>query len=346
VDKTISKRATVAGVALAVACTAVSLPAHAEASSSAVAEALYEEARGLMKQGKLDQACPKFKQSYDLDPGGGTLLNLAECYEKQGKFASAWSTFKEAQVAAQRDGRSERVSYARKHIEALEPKLSKITIEVPADANTPGLSVTLDGAELGSAGWNVGVPVDPGPHEISASATDKQSFKKQVDIAASSAATTVSIPRLEAAPGAPPTSRAIDQDVEKKPVSGEAAATSGGARTVGYVLLGAGVVGIGVGSYFGLHAFSKWGERKDACTNGCTTDAKKAGDAAASSALISDIGFGAGLIAAGIGTYLVLSSKPAPETSSASASHPVQRTLSLLPVANANGGGLWLHGSY
>jgi len=333
-------------VALAIACAAVSSPAHAEASSSAVAEALYEEARGLMKQGKLDQACPKFKQSYDLDPGGGTLLNLAECYEKQGKLASAWSAFKEAQVSAQRDGRSERVSYAKKHIEALEPKLSKITIEVPADANTPGLSVTLDGAELGSAGWNVGVPVDPGPHEVSASATDRRPFNKQIEIAGSGAATTVTIPKLQATAVAAATPRVIDADVEKKPVSSEAGATGNGGRTVGYVLLGAGVVGVGVGSYFGLHAFAQWGTRKDGCVNGCTVEAKKAGDSAASAALISDIGFGVGLIAAGVGTYLILSSKPASETSTASVSHDAHRTLSLLPVANANGGGLWLNGTY
>jgi tetratricopeptide (TPR) repeat protein len=346
VDNNISKQAALAGVALAMALCAVTTRARAAGSSSAVAEALYEEARGLMKQGKLDQACPKFKQSYDLDPGGGTLLNLAECYEKQGKFASAWSAFKEAQVTAQRDSRRERVDYAKKHIAAIEPKLSKITIEVASDANTPGLSVTLDGAELGAAAWGVGVPIDPGAHELAASATNKKPFQKQFEVAESSASITVTVPKLEDAAEAAAPARAIDPDVEKRPVPSESATASNSSRTVGFVLLGAGVVGIGVGSYFGLHAFSKWGERKDGCANGCTPDAKKAGDSASSSALVSDIGFGVGLIAAGVGTYLVLSSKPAHETGSANAHHEARRTFSLLPVANANGGGLWLRGSY
>ncbi len=212
--------------ALALLCAVAPRHAHAESSANpAVAEALYEEARNLMKQGKLDEACPKLKQSYDLDAGGGTLLNLAECYEKQGKFASAWSSFKEAQVQAQRDGRHERVDYAKKHIAAIEPKLSKITIEVPSDANTPGLSVQLDGAELGSAAWSVGVPIDPGPHELAASAPNKTSYDKQFEIAASSASTTLTIPKLEDAPSAalPTPARPVDQDVEKKPVPSEGA---------------------------------------------------------------------------------------------------------------------------
>jgi hypothetical protein len=343
------KRSAWAGTALALLCAAAPRHAHAESGTNpAVAEALYEEARALMKQGKLDQACPKLKQSYDLDPGGGTLLNLAECYEKQGKLASAWSSFNEARVQAQRDARPERVEYAKKHIAAIEPKLSKITIEVPSDATTPGLRVLLDGAELGSAAWNVGVPIDPGMHELAASAPSKLSFDKKFEIAAASASTTLTIPKLEDAPVAVGASaaRPVDQDVQKKPVPGETSA-SNSSRTVGYVLLGAGVVGIGVGSYFGLHSFSKWKERKDDCVNGCTADAKTAGDAARSSALVSDIGFGVGLIAAGVGTYLILSSKHASETGATThRARAEQAALQLTPVLRSGGGGLWLQGSY
>ena len=344
------KRSACVGATLVLFGMAAPRYAHADSNSNpAVAEALYEEGRALMKQGKLDQACPKLKQSYDLDPGGGTLLNLAECYEKQGKLASAWSSFNEARAQAQREGRPERVEYAKKHIAAIEPKLSKITIDVPSDAAVPGLSVLLDGAELGSAAWNVGVPIDPGTHELSASAPNKTSYDKKFEVAASSPSTTLSIPKLEDAPVAASAApvRPVDQDTEKKPVPSEASA-SNGSRTVGYVLLGAGVVGIGVGSYFGLHAFSKWNERKDDCAHGCTPDAKTAGDAASSAALVSDIGFGVGLIAAGVGTYLILSSKHSSEGGAATR-QPLRRahaSVQLVPVLGSGVGGLWLRGSY
>jgi hypothetical protein len=339
-----------AGFVLALAFTFTPRQADAQTSKNAAgAEALYEQARGLMKQEDFEHACPKFKQSYDLDAGGGTLLNLAECYEKQGKFASAWSSFKEALVIAQRDNRPERVEYARKHIAAVEPKVSKITIEVPSDVNEPGLSVSLDGAPLGDAAWGVGMPVDPGAHQITASAPNKQSYEQAVQV--ENGSTTIKIPKLEAsASGAAPPPVAVDQDVVKKPVTDESV-SSKSQRTVGFVIGGVGVVALGVGSYFGLHAMSKWSDRKDNCTNGCTETAKKAGDDAKSAALISDIGFGVGIIAAGVGTYLVLSAKPSVESRSESTgahARPARqaRSLQVLPAFGPLGGGLVLRGNY
>ena len=333
--------------AFALAFVALPAPtAHAQTSKNAAgAEALYEQARALMKQGDVEHACPKFKQSYELDAGGGTLLNLAECYEKQGKFASAWSSFKEALVIAQRDGRTERVEYAKKHIAIVEPQISKITIEVPSGANEPGLTVSLDGTPLGDAAWGVGMPVDPGAHQITASAPDKQSYERTIQIASGS--TSIEIPKLAATEHAvSPPPVVIDHDVAKKPVPDEPKSGSG-QRAAGFVIGGVGLVALGVGSYFGLHAMSKWNERKDQCTPGCTEGAKSAGDAAKNAALISDIGFGAGIVAAGIGTYLVLSAKSSSEASAAHARGTGQaRSWQLRPAIGPLGAGLVLRGSY
>ena len=66
-------------------CFVASAVSAQSSTNAAGAEALYEEARGLMKQGDFARACPKFKQSYELDPGlmpamgvviGGVLLML------------------------------------------------------------------------------------------------------------------------------------------------------------------------------------------------------------------------------------------------------------------------------
>ena len=96
---------------------------HASAQAGqnqAAAQALYDEARKLVEAKNFAAACPKFKESYDLDPAGGTLLNLADCYERQGKPALAWTTFKDALVAAERDSNAGRVEFAKTHIAALE----------------------------------------------------------------------------------------------------------------------------------------------------------------------------------------------------------------------------------
>lgn len=328
----------------AIALSFVAGTAGAQSSTNtAGAEALYEEARNLMKQGDYARACPKFKQSNDLDPGGGTLLNLAECYEKQGKYASAWSTFKEALVVAQRDGRSERVDYAKKHLAVVEPKLSKITIEVPSEANEPGLTVTLDGAPLGAAAWGVGMPVDPGTHQVTASAPNKAPFEQSVPT--ESGSTTLKIPKLadKKEEGA---ARPVDTDTEKKPVSDEGQA-SNGKRTAGFVIGGVGIAALGVGGYFGLSAFSKWSDRNDNCVGGCNEAAKAAGDDAKTAATISTIGIGVGVVAIGVGTYLVLSSKPSSEPSARHGRRSQQaRTWQVIPTAGSTGGGLVLQGAY
>jgi hypothetical protein len=314
------------------------------ATKSAGAEALYEEARRLMAQGDLDRACPKFKQSYELDPGGGTLLNLAECFERQGKFASAWSTFKEALVVAQRDGRSERVEYAKKHLAVVEPKLSKITIDVAKEADEPGLTVTLDGAALGAAAWGVGMPVDPGTHHVTASAPNKVTFERRIEI--ENGSSKLEIPKLADAvvTAAPP--RAVDNDTEKKPVSDEAA-TGNGRRTAGLALGGAGIIALGVGGYFGLRAFSKWSEREDNCVGGCNSAAKSAGDDAKSAAMAANIGIGLGLVAVGVGTYLVLGSSSSGEPNASHKRSVRQaRTVEFLPTLGPTGGGLVLRGAY
>ncbi|HEU4534580.1 MAG TPA: tetratricopeptide repeat protein, partial [Polyangiaceae bacterium] len=63
-------------------------PARANETSDR-AEALFREGREAMKRGDLDEACPKFSESQELDPSAGTLLNLALCEQRKGEGARA-----------------------------------------------------------------------------------------------------------------------------------------------------------------------------------------------------------------------------------------------------------------
>lgn len=103
---------------------------RALASDAVAAQALFDDGKRLMAAGKIAEACPKFEESQRRDPGSGTLLNLATCYEKSGRLALAWSTYLEAASAAHAAGNAERESTARELAGALEPRLSKIAVRV------------------------------------------------------------------------------------------------------------------------------------------------------------------------------------------------------------------------
>jgi hypothetical protein len=166
---------------------------------AAVAEALYRQARDLMVAGKFDEACPKFAESQRLDPATGTLLNLAACHEKQGKLATAWLEYSDAQIAARRDAREDRVEYARARAQELEPRLSRLTLALASSADDPGLEIELDGASVGRAVVGAATPVDPGRHTVRVSAPGKKPWSADVEIAAAEQQS-LTIPPLENAP--------------------------------------------------------------------------------------------------------------------------------------------------
>ena len=54
-----------------------------------MAESLFREGKRLSSEKKFSEACPKFEESYRLDPGLGTLLNLATCHLSFGHYEQA-----------------------------------------------------------------------------------------------------------------------------------------------------------------------------------------------------------------------------------------------------------------
>src|SRR5438445_10663209 len=94
-------------------------------TDAAIAEALFQEGRKLVEQKHFSEACPKFAESQRLDPGIGTLLNLAACHELEGKTATSWSEFTQALGQAEHEARADAREFSRLHLAAPTPKLPK-----------------------------------------------------------------------------------------------------------------------------------------------------------------------------------------------------------------------------
>src|SRR5262245_58649864 len=230
------------------------LPARAEAQSAskqAAAQALFEDARKLMSKGDYAAACPKFADSQKTDPAPGTEFNLANCYEKAGQTASAWATFKSAAASYRAHNRADWEQKARDRASALEPKLSRLTIVVPREANVPGLEIKRDGSPVGSSEYGSAIPVDPGEHAVEASAPGKKPWKTSAKIAPGPGETKVNVVPLEneaqATTPPPTTSPTPPTTPEPTPVTAEVSTKGSGQKTIGFVVLGVGAVGLAVG---------------------------------------------------------------------------------------------------
>lgn len=289
------------------------------------------EARQLMADKKPELACPKFEESQRLDPGIGTLFNLADCWEKIGRTASAWTRFLDVASTARSSGQAERERVARDRASKLEPKLSKLTIQVSTPAT--GQRVAKDGTEIGSAEWGTAVPTDPGDHVVEASAPGKKAWRSTAKVGAAGAKVVVTVPALEDEPVAAPAPIAAANPTPKAPVTEvaqpvleptmnrdrvESSSPGSTQRLLGYVVGGVGVAGLAVGTIFTLQSKSKNDDALKICVNNpnmCPADQQAQHATLVSQATdaqtISIIGFVAGGAALATGLILVLTAPSA-----------------------------------
>jgi hypothetical protein len=250
----------VASILTALACSAVATGARADGDSMARAEALFRSGSRGVDAGRYAEACPQLEQARALVAGIGVNLYLGECYEQTGRPLAAWRMFRDAERLAIVRSDS-RASIAHERAQLLWPRLAKLTVIVPAggavrieDDGTP-----LDAGELGTER-----PVDPGPHRVRASAVGRAAWETTIEIAPRESAR-VEVPPLPAvtapeiaAPLVPTAATDATPAPEVLPAPAPAPHPSLGPRRVaGIAVFGVGIVGLTVGTIFGLQARSK-----------------------------------------------------------------------------------------
>lgn len=274
------------------------------ASDKAAAEALFEEGRSLMQNERYTEACGKLEASQNLDAGLGTLMLLSDCYEKTGKTASAWATFREAAAVARGQNDSEREKVARARADALEPNLAKLVVRgVDTTMKLEGLEVKMNGQAVAKAQWGTLIPVDPGEVDFQVSAPGYKPWTLKAQVVPGPSETAIDIPELqtlETAPEATGATVSASHGTSETPANagtqGPESEPASGMKMLGLGLGIGGVVGLGVGTYFGLSAKSKNDESKDHCVtdNQCFAEGVELRDQAKSHATVSTIAFGLG----------------------------------------------------
>lgn len=250
----------------------------AYASNEGRADQLFRSGEKKFDAGDYPGACSDFSESLKLGPKLGTLLNLALCHETVGRPVTAWHEFSHGAAWAAQNNQRERYEFALQHVKALEPKLPRVVLQLPAERAISGLD--LDGEPLAEQHWYLPLYLDPGEHRLAITAPGKARASVAFRVTASPSDQLVYVPPLADETNVTPMPEAPQPQPDTT------------RRALGLVGLGIGVVGVVVGTTFGVLA--------------ATADARD--PVVKDRATIATIGFVSGAVFAAAGGWLLWTS--------------------------------------
>jgi hypothetical protein len=302
-------------------------------SQPAEAETLFHEGRRLMSEGKIAEACESFEVSNRIDLAVSTLLNLADCREKNGQPATAWAVFLKAASAARSLGNKTLETVANTRATRLEARLSYLTISVPDSSKVEGLEIMRNGLLVDPTLWNTGVPIDPGAYEISARAPGREPWSRRIVVEGEAQRPSVEVPRFKELP------RPSIEPVAREPVDAPTSPSRWTRmRKASLGVAAGGAFSVGGGVLFGMRARTAEREADERCPIAACTDpeAIAANERAKTNAFRANVLFGVGGAAIAGAALLWLLGAPERDASPFAAS----------PVADGDGLVLMLGGRF
>jgi hypothetical protein len=318
--RTSSKRGIAA--ALLAAVVASSLPCAVawadEPSAGDIAQAreLFNEGMKLRDHDAAG-ALEKLRAAYALAHTPIIGLELGRTYEQLGKLVEARETYLSISRIAVVSSETARSAKAREEADRLatklRPRIPTLNIRVTGVSDA---SVSVDGAAVPSEALAAPRPVNPGSHEIVASAAGGVTTKKTVDVAEGDSRD-VELTLIAAAP--PPTTAPVEPATT--PTSPPPPETqSGGLSPLVYVGFGVAAAGLVVGGITGAIALSDASKVNSACHDlSCPTSIDgdlQTGRTMGNISTIAFIAAGAGAVAGIMGLVISHPSQEAPKTGS------------------------------
>jgi hypothetical protein len=239
-----------------VAVGSVARPSMAQPSPEELsqARAKFQQATELEQAGNWAAALQAFREVGQVKMTPQVRYHIALCEENLGKLVAALGGYELAAADADSVGPGFREEVG-SSIRRLEARIPHLTIERGEGAEAA--TIVLDGVSLGASSIGVPVPVDPGPHALSASAPGYEDFSTTVDVAeGGEESLTVSLTKLQA--------------TTEKPVITPPSETGKGRpgpdlRTLSYIVGGAGAACLITSSVFYILLQSKTSDMEKIC---------------------------------------------------------------------------------
>jgi serine/threonine-protein kinase len=303
----------------------------------------FKKGKDLFDKKDFKGAKDEFSKAEELVPAGAAEYYIARCQEENGDAADAASWYDKAISSGKL--KPELESDAKTREAALKSKPAKVKVT----SDPPGATILVDGKDSGMK-TPADVDVPPGTHKITLQAAGKKDSEQSVEVAAFTGATVNAT--LEA--GAPAEDPFATKDTGTTATTGTTTPatttatatvtpdTGGGKRdmTWVYVTGAAAIVGLGVGTFFGIKALGDKKDFDDATSStapGAGQNARDIRDRGTRDALISDMGFGIGITLAVTSAVLYFSGgSSSSEGAPAAAKKP---TVAFAPLVSGIGSG-------
>jgi hypothetical protein len=240
------------GLSVVCALASTQAPAFAQdATALKQARAQFQQATELERAGNWTAALQAFREVGQVRMTPQVRFHIAVCEENLGRLVAALGGYELALADADQVGPDFKGEVEEK-VTKLRARIPKLVIDRGEGASAA--AIELDGVAVGNSSVGVEVPLDPGPHAVTAKAPNRKPFESTVTLKEEETTrleiTLEEIPQEVATPGA------VAAPPPDKPPS----------KVVPFVIGGVGVAAlIGSGVLFGLRQ-STVSELEDACS--------------------------------------------------------------------------------
>ena len=245
------------------------------------------------RNGAWEKALERFERALAIKQTPQLYLHIGYCREELDQLLEALEAYSRARKLARGEKFLDALRVAQQRSEALEPRIPKLTIVAPADAMN--LRVWIDDVALSSDAIKEPVSMNPGPHSVRATADGARPFRRSLTLKVGEA-------------------RRVELELEAPPKEPVPVPQSEAPIWPGAVLVSAGIAAIGAGVALLVLAIHEDGEIDDRCGG----PERLACPESERASIVSDIervkglqvgaGIlgGAGLVAAAVGTWLLV----------------------------------------
>jgi hypothetical protein len=256
--------------------------------------------------GDYARASDFFRRAHELVPAPSIALLRARSLAKLGQLLEAIDIYEQTARFKLADDAPEAylqaVETARGEMEEVRHRLPRIKVVLIGVSSGDPVQVSTDDKPTPEALLGVERPINPGQHRIEARVSGQLRATREISLVEGQSY----LVELDVRPAEP----------VPKPAVVQPAATSSSAdfrKTGGYIALGVGALGLGIGTYTGLVALNHKSDLDSVCRPSCPPSAAEDIDAFRSNRTISYVSFGVGIAAATTGVLLLTLGKPAQE---------------------------------